>query len=67
MNVFWKKRKHELLAELVGNHNVGPLILPQRLMGEIYSQHLQITLPYLLDDLPLRDMWFVYEGVHIFQ
>lgn len=62
---FQHEFKINVWAGIIGNCIVGPVILPQRLTGEIYLQHLQNTLPDLLDDLPLelrRNMWFMHDG-----
>lgn len=66
VNHFQREFKINVWAGIIGNFIVGPVRLPQRLTGEIYlRQHLQNTLPDLLDDLPLqllRDMWFMHDG-----
>lgn len=52
-------------AGIIGNFIIGPVILPPRLNGVDYLEHLQNTLPDLLEDLPLqlrRDMWFMHDG-----
>lgn len=57
--------KINVWAGIINNFIIGPVILPHRLNGETYLDHLQNTLPDLLDDLPLvlrRDMWFMHDG-----
>lgn len=52
-------------AGIIDNFIVGPVILPNRLNGDHYLDHLQNTLPDLLDDIPLglrRNMWFMHDG-----
>lgn len=47
-------------AGIVGNHPLGPVILPGYLNGVMYLNFLRTTLEGLLDDLPLdlwRDIW----------
>lgn len=50
---------------IVGDHVVGPVVLPPRLTGHIYLQFLQNTLPGLLEDIPLETrnaMWYLHDG-----
>lgn len=52
-------------AGIVGDHLIGPYLLPPRLTGAVYQQFLQNVLPDLLDDVPLiirRNMWFQHDG-----
>lgn len=57
--------KINVWAGIIDTFIIGPVILPHRLNGENYLEHLQNTLPNLLDDLPLglrHDMWFMHDG-----
>lgn len=50
---------------IVGNHLIGPYLLPERLTGDVYSAFLQETLPQLLQNVPnhiLRQLWFQHDG-----
>lgn len=52
-------------AGIVGDHLIGPYILPDRLTGEVYLRFLQGALNDLLEDVPLllrRRMWFMQDG-----
>ena len=52
-------------AGIIGDHLIGPYLLPPRLNGKIYKIFLEETLPDLMDDLPLavrQDMWFQQDG-----
>lgn len=52
-------------AGIIGEHLIGPVVLPARLNGEMYLNFLQDTLPGLLEDLPLLlrgNMWFLHDG-----
>ena len=52
-------------AGILGDHLIGPFMLPQRLTGNVYTRFLQEDLPTLLDDVPLRirrQMWFMHDG-----
>lgn len=54
-------------AGIVGNHLVGPYLLPQRLTGANYLCFLQEVLPQLLDDAHISaatrsSMWFQHDG-----
>jgi len=62
---FQQEFKINVWAGIIGNFIIGPVILPQRLTGQIYLDHLENTLPYLLHALPLqirREMWFMHDG-----
>lgn len=57
--------KINVWAGIVDTFIVGPVILPQRLNGDSYLQHIQNTVPDLLDDVPLElrgNMWFMHDG-----
>lgn len=57
--------KVNLWAGMLGNHIIGPYILPQNLNADNYGVFLREVLPELLDDVPLqvrRDMWFHQDG-----
>ena len=50
---------------IVGDHLIGPHVLPNKLTGEHYLQFLQEHLPVLLEDVPInirRIMWFQHDG-----
>lgn len=52
-------------AGIIGNHLIGPHILPDNLTGAVYTEFLENTLPYLLQNVPeeLRNtMWFQHDG-----
>ena len=52
-------------AGIIGDHLVGPFVLPDRLTGRTYERFLQDDLPTLLDEVPLqtrRTMWFLHDG-----
>lgn len=52
-------------AGIVGDHLIGPHILPQRLTGALYLHFLQEDLPQLLEDIPIAErlrMWFMHDG-----
>lgn len=52
-------------AGIIDNRIIGPVVLPNHLNGANYLEHLQVTLPELLDDLPLdlrQNMWFMHDG-----
>lgn len=52
-------------AGIIGQHLIGPFVLPRRLTGPLYLHFLQHNLPGLLEGLPLairRDMWFMHDG-----
>lgn len=65
INHFQHEFKLNVWIGIIGNFIVGPVILPQRLTGNIYLQFLQNTLPDLLDDLPIQlriNMWYMHDG-----
>lgn len=50
---------------IIGDHLVGPCILPQRLTGEEYRRFLEYKLPELLEEVDLETrnrMWFMHDG-----
>ena len=52
-------------AGLVGDHLIGPYVLPNRLNGQAYLTFLRDDLPDLLDDIPLltrQRMWLMHDG-----
>lgn len=52
-------------AGIIGDHLIGPYVLPPRLNEELYLQFLQNNLQQLLEDVPLatrRNMWFMHDG-----
>lgn len=52
-------------AGIVGDHLIGPIILPNRLTGAAYLTFLQDELPGLLEDVPLETrqrMVFLHDG-----
>lgn len=52
-------------AGILGDHLLGPHVLPHRLNAVGYLNFLQNTLPDYLDDIPLdvrRQMWFMHDG-----
>lgn len=56
--------KINVWAGIIDRFIIGPVVLPPRLNGLNYREHL-VNLPNLLDDLPLairRDMWFMHDG-----
>ena len=66
-----KQRAHQVRfsvnvwAGIIGDHLIGPHLLPQTLNGAIYTQFLEETLPTLLEDVPLevrRLMWYMHDG-----
>lgn len=62
---FQKEFQLNVWAGIIGEHLIGPVVLPARLNGEMYLNFLQETLPDLLDDLPLLfrvGMWFLHDG-----
>ncbi|KAJ8957202.1 hypothetical protein NQ318_007764 [Aromia moschata] len=51
-------------AEIIGNFLIGPLVLPERLNGQLYLEFLQNDFPDLIEDLPLetrRNMYFMHD------
>ena len=53
---------------IVGDHLIGPYILPPRLCGPMYRVFLRDVLPELLENVPLdtrRNMWFQHEGTPV--
>lgn len=52
-------------AGIVGNHLVGPYLMPTPLNGHSYMMFLQEGLPQLLENIPLdirRGMWYQHDG-----
>lgn len=52
-------------AGIIDGHLIGPVFMPQRLNGQIYTNFLQNELPQMLEDLPLllrAQMWFMHDG-----
>ena len=52
-------------AGILGDRMIGPHIFPGHLTGEAYSAFLDLTLPQLLEDVPLnirRRMWYQHDG-----
>lgn len=54
-------------AGILGNHLIGPYLLPQRLTGATYLVFLQQVLPQLLDEANVSNtmrsaMWFQHDG-----
>lgn len=52
-------------AGIVGNHLIGPYLMPSPLRGRDYAAFLRNVLPDLLDNVPiatLRRMWFQQDG-----
>ena len=52
-------------AGIVGDHLIGPHLLPERLTGPNYLEFLQDQLPTLLEEVPVatrRSMWFMHDG-----
>ncbi|KAK3882488.1 hypothetical protein Pcinc_013131 [Petrolisthes cinctipes] len=52
-------------AGILGDHLIGPFMLPQRLTANVYTRFLQDDLPILLEDVPFRtrrQMWFMQDG-----
>lgn len=52
-------------AGIIGGHLIGPVFLPQRLNGQIYTNFLGNELPQLLENLPLllrAQMYFMHDG-----
>jgi hypothetical protein len=52
-------------AGIVGDHLLGPHMLPARLTGNDYLQFLREELPVMLNDVPLtvrQKMWFQHDG-----
>lgn len=59
-------------AGIIGNHLIGPYLLPPRLTGRIYHIFLRDVLRGLLEDVPIqvrRRMWFQHDGApaHFFR
>lgn len=57
--------KVNVWAGIIGDKIIGPVIIPNRLNGEIYLNLIRETLPGLLENVPLllrRDMWFMHDG-----
>jgi hypothetical protein len=54
-----------ITTRIIGDHLIGPYLLPLRLTGDIYLTFLKETLPELLEVVPLevrREMWFQHDG-----
>lgn len=52
-------------AGILGDHLIGPFMLPLRLTGNVYTTFLQDNLPILLEDVSLvarAQMWFMHDG-----
>ena len=52
-------------AGIIGNFIIGSVVLPPRLHGVNYLEHLGKTLPEILEELPLQlrqVMWFMDDG-----
>ena len=52
-------------AGILGDRIIGPHIFPGHLTGEMYSTFLDLTLPQLLEDVPLNilcRMWYQHDG-----
>lgn len=52
-------------AGIIGDHLIGPYILPNRLNAPVYLVFLRDILPELLENVPLhirQDMWFQHDG-----
>jgi hypothetical protein len=52
-------------AGIVGDHLLGPHVLPNRLTGQNYGHFLRTTLPAFLDDIPVvlhRGLYFMHDG-----
>ncbi|KAJ4443260.1 hypothetical protein ANN_04928 [Periplaneta americana] len=52
-------------AGIIGDHHVGPVVLPRCLTGEAYLNFLRVTLPPLLEDVPCAVrmvMWLLHDG-----
>lgn len=50
---------------VIGDHLIGPYVLPMRLNGEAYLNFLTDQLPLLLEDVDLqtrRALWFMHDG-----
>lgn len=62
---YQQKFRINVWAGIVGNHLLGPVILPGNLNGPMYLNFLRTTLEDLLDDLPVqiwRDLWYQQDG-----
>lgn len=62
---YQQKFRLNVWAGIIGNHLVGPVILPGNLNGPGYLHFLQTTLEDLLDELPvarLQNMWYQQDG-----
>ena len=67
--IFVKSYQHKfsvnIWAGIVGDFILGPVLLPQRLNGDIYLAFHENVLPLYLEDVPLairNDMWFQHDG-----
>ena len=52
-------------AGIIGDHLIGPFLLPPRLNGPFYKVFQERILPTLLEDVPLivqRQMWIQHDG-----
>lgn len=52
-------------AGMIGDHLIGPFVLPERLTGVTYLRFLQDDLPILMEEVPLYTrsrMWFLHDG-----
>lgn len=52
-------------AGIIGDRILGPVFLPRRLTGRNYRRFLRVTLPPLLEEVPLtmrRVMWLLHDG-----
>lgn len=50
---------------IIGDHVIGPHVMPARLTGAQYHEFLEQQLPTMLEDVPLaqrRRMWFMQDG-----
>lgn len=57
--------KLNIWAGIIDRYLIGPIVIPDRLDGNIYLNFLQDTLPMLLENLPLllrREMWYMHDG-----
>ena len=61
---FQNRFSFNVWAEIIDFHLVGPYIFPNRLTGTEYLNFLQVHLPGLLEEIPLRlrrIMWFMHD------
>lgn len=62
---YQQKFRIKVWAGIVGDHLLGPIILPGNLNGPMYLNFLRTTLEELLGDLPIglwRDLWYQQDG-----